>query len=68
MSHVARLSVVSRVRGAGTSGAAWRATYVDGVLVDPSTGAPGEPRPTAGNDGTVITVRLLRLILPFLSG
>ena len=57
ISHVARLSVLSKRRGAPC---AFRAHYADGVLV-PAPGAragdtSAAPQPCAGVDGTTITV------------
>ncbi|KAF8156932.1 DNA binding protein [Crassisporium funariophilum] len=53
MSHVAHLSVITKTK---TDTCAWKASYSDGVLVDPKTGQKSEPRPCAGNDGTTITI------------
>ncbi|KAL9709899.1 DNA mismatch repair protein Mlh1 [Leucoagaricus gongylophorus] len=54
ISHVAHLSVITKMKKAPT---AWEATYIDGVLVDPKTRQPSEPRVCAGNDGTTITIK-----------
>ncbi|KAJ3574331.1 hypothetical protein NP233_g1848 [Leucocoprinus birnbaumii] len=54
ISHVAHLSVLTKTK---TSPAAWEASYVDGVLVDPKTRQPSEPKICAGNDGTTITIK-----------
>jgi hypothetical protein len=35
-----------------------RASYSDGVLVEPKPGQNADPKPCAGNDGTTITVRV----------
>ena len=40
-----------------------RAYYLDGTLVEPKPGQTPDPKPCAGNDGTIINVRR-RLILP----
>uniref|UniRef100_A0A8H8CGK4 DNA mismatch repair protein S5 domain-containing protein n=1 Tax=Psilocybe cubensis TaxID=181762 RepID=A0A8H8CGK4_PSICU len=53
ISHVARLSVVTKTK---PDSCAWKATYVDGSLVDAKTGEKADPRPCAGNDGTTITI------------
>ncbi|KDR72527.1 hypothetical protein GALMADRAFT_252658 [Galerina marginata CBS 339.88] len=53
MSHVAHLSVVTKTKA---DSCAWKATYSDGALVDPKTGQKCDPRPCAGNDGTMITI------------
>ena len=42
----------------------FRAHYSDGKLVPPRTGASSEPKPTAGNDGTQITVEDLFYNVP----
>ncbi|KAF8180418.1 histidine kinase-like ATPase [Pholiota molesta] len=52
MSHVAHLSVVAKTKG---DSCAWKAAYMDGVLIDPKTREKSEPRASAGNDGTTIT-------------
>ncbi|PVG01895.1 DNA mismatch repair protein MutL [Serendipita vermifera] len=53
ISHVAHLSVVTKTR---TDSCAWRACYADGVLVPPKPGLTADPKPCAGNDGTLLTV------------
>ncbi|KAF8899820.1 DNA mismatch repair protein MutL [Gymnopilus junonius] len=53
ISHVAHLSVVTKTK---TDSCAWKATFVDGSLVDTKTGQKSEPRPSAGNDGTTISI------------
>ncbi|KAF9480925.1 DNA mismatch repair protein MutL [Pholiota conissans] len=53
MSHVAHLSVVTKTKA---DSCAWKASYVDGALVDPKTREKSEPRASAGNDGTTITI------------
>ncbi|KZT53752.1 DNA mismatch repair protein MutL [Calocera cornea HHB12733] len=53
ISHVAHLSVVTKTR---EESCAWKASYSDGVLAPSKPGATEEPKPTAGNDGTTITV------------
>ncbi|KXN85572.1 DNA mismatch repair protein Mlh1 [Leucoagaricus sp. SymC.cos] len=53
ISHVAHLSVITKTK---KEPAAWKAVYVDGVLVDPRTRQPTEPKICAGNDGTTIVV------------
>ena len=35
----------------------FRAFYLDGALVDSKRKEKSEPRPCAGNDGTIITVK-----------
>lgn len=39
-----------------------RAAYSDGVLVPAKAGQTADPKPSAGNDGTIITVRLFLCI------
>ncbi|KAJ7096712.1 hypothetical protein B0H15DRAFT_946177 [Mycena belliarum] len=53
MSHVAHLSVVTKTK---TETCAWKAHYLDGVLVAPKPGQTVEPKPCAGNDGTTIII------------
>ncbi|KAJ7839580.1 histidine kinase-like ATPase [Mycena olivaceomarginata] len=53
MSHVAHLSVVTKTK---TETCAWKAHYLDGVLVEPKPGQTAEPKPCAGNDGTTIII------------
>ncbi|KAF7761503.1 hypothetical protein Agabi119p4_9495 [Agaricus bisporus var. burnettii] len=53
MSHVAHLSVITKTK---SEPVAWKASYIDGVLVDPRTRQSSEPRACAGNDGTTITI------------
>ncbi|KAF8589138.1 DNA mismatch repair protein MutL [Ramaria rubella] len=51
ISHVAHLSVVTKVKG---DSCAWKACYTDGVLAPPKPGLTSDPKPCAGNDGTTI--------------
>ncbi|KIM34509.1 hypothetical protein M408DRAFT_13970 [Serendipita vermifera MAFF 305830] len=53
ISHVAHLSVVTKTR---SESCAWRACYADGVLTPPKPGQTADPKPCAGNDGTLLTV------------
>ncbi|TDL24592.1 DNA mismatch repair protein MutL [Rickenella mellea] len=53
VSHVAHLSVVTKVKG---EGCAWKAHYLDGKLAPAKPGLTADPKPCAGNDGTTITV------------
>ncbi|KAF7350452.1 DNA-mis-repair domain-containing protein [Mycena venus] len=53
MSHVAHLSVVTKTK---TETCAWKAHYLDGVLVEPKPGQTADPKPCAGNDGTTIII------------
>ncbi|KIJ39060.1 hypothetical protein M422DRAFT_210572 [Sphaerobolus stellatus SS14] len=53
ISHVAHLSVITKVRG---DNCAWKAHYADGVLAPPKPGLSVDPKPCAGNDGTTIIV------------
>ncbi|KAF7289882.1 DNA-mis-repair domain-containing protein [Mycena indigotica] len=53
MSHVARLSVITKTK---SETCAWKAHYLDGVLVEGKTGQTAEPKPCAGNDGTTIII------------
>lgn len=53
ISHVAHLSVVTKTKA---DSCAWRACYSDGVLAPPKPGLSVDPKPCAGNDGTLLTV------------
>ncbi|KAJ6493696.1 histidine kinase-like ATPase [Mycena vitilis] len=53
MSHVAHLSVVTKTK---TEACAWKAHYLDGMLVEAKPGQTTEPKPCAGNDGTTIII------------
>ncbi|KAK2011515.1 DNA mismatch repair protein MutL [Colletotrichum eremochloae] len=53
ISHIAHLSVTTKTRD---SECAWRATYLDGKLAPAKPGQSAEPKPTAGRQGTQITV------------
>ncbi|RXW17653.1 hypothetical protein EST38_g8206 [Candolleomyces aberdarensis] len=53
MSHVAKLSVTTKTK---KDGHAWKATYSDGMLVPAKPGQTADPKPSAGNDGTIITI------------
>ncbi|KAL7423487.1 DNA mismatch repair protein Mlh1 [Cryptotrichosporon argae] len=60
ISYCAHVEVVTKTRA---DGCGWRATYVDGELVARGTGL-ADPRPTAANDGTVITAEDLFYNMP----
>nr|GAT48497.1 predicted protein [Mycena chlorophos] len=53
MSHVAHLSVVTKTK---SETCAWKAHYLDGVLVEGKPGQTVDPKPCAGNDGTTIII------------
>ncbi|KAI6007865.1 hypothetical protein EDC04DRAFT_2582604 [Pisolithus marmoratus] len=53
ISHVAHLSVVTKTR---PDAHAWKACYLDGVLVPSKPGQTPDPKPCAGIDGTIITI------------
>ncbi|GKT47473.1 DNA mismatch repair protein MLH1 [Colletotrichum spaethianum] len=53
ISHIAHLSVTTKTK---ESDCAWRATYLDGKLAPPKPGQSAEPKPTAGRQGTQISV------------
>ncbi|KAF6757676.1 hypothetical protein DFP72DRAFT_890338 [Ephemerocybe angulata] len=50
ISHVARLSVTTKTK---KDGHAWKC---DGLLVPAKAGQSADPKPSAGNDGTIITI------------
>lgn len=54
ISHIARVSITSK---SASSNVAYRAFYSDGLLVPEKAGSSELPKPTAGNQGTQITVR-----------
>ncbi|KAI0053206.1 DNA mismatch repair protein MutL [Auriscalpium vulgare] len=56
ISHVANLTVVTKTK---KDTCAWKACYVDGDLAPSKPGVTADPKPTAGNDGTLITVENL---------
>ncbi|KAI6134789.1 histidine kinase-like ATPase [Pisolithus croceorrhizus] len=53
ISHIAHLSVVTKTR---SDAHAWKACYLDGVLVPSKPGQTPDPKPCAGVDGTIITI------------
>ncbi|OHX01127.1 DNA mismatch repair protein mlh1 [Colletotrichum incanum] len=53
ISHIAHLSVTTKTK---ESDCAWRATYLDGKLAPAKPGQSAEPKPTAGRQGTQISV------------
>lgn len=53
ISHIAHLSVVTKTR---SDAHAWKACYLDGVLVPSKQGQTPDPKPCAGVDGTIITI------------
>ncbi|KIK94933.1 hypothetical protein PAXRUDRAFT_141840 [Paxillus rubicundulus Ve08.2h10] len=53
VSHVAHMSVVTKTK---TDSCAWKAYYSEGVLIPPKAGQTPDPKPCAGNDGTIITI------------
>lgn len=53
ISHIAHLSVTTKT---ADSNCAWKAYYQDGELAAPKPGQPLDPKPTAGRQGTQITV------------
>ncbi|KAK1996722.1 DNA mismatch repair protein MutL [Colletotrichum falcatum] len=54
ISHIAHLSVTTKTKD---SDCAWRATYLDGKLAPAKPGQSAEPKPTAGRQGTQISVQ-----------
>ncbi|KAF9254890.1 DNA binding protein [Marasmius fiardii PR-910] len=53
ISHVAHLSVTTKTR---SEVCAYKAQYSDGKLVPSQAGHTPDPKPCAGNDGTIITI------------
>lgn len=53
ISHVAHLSVITKTK---SDTCAWKAYYLDGSLVEPKPGQTPDPKPCAGNDGTIINI------------
>ncbi|RUP45479.1 DNA mismatch repair protein Mlh1-like protein [Jimgerdemannia flammicorona] len=53
VSHIAHVTITTKT---ADSKCAWRASYSDGKLVSPRPGVSADPKPTAGNNGTQITV------------
>lgn len=61
ISHIAHLSVTTKTKD---SNCAWRAHYDSGKLAPPKPGQSAEPKPTAGRQGTQITVEDLFYNVP----
>jgi DNA mismatch repair protein MLH1 len=53
ISHVAHLTVITKTK---SEQCAWKAHYSDGALCPAKPGQTVEPKPFAGNDGTLITI------------
>lgn len=54
ISHIAHLKVTTRTK---ESSCAWEAHFADGKLASAKPGQSAEPKPKAGRQGTIITVR-----------
>lgn len=50
------VSTLPNLKG-GVNTSIIRAYYLDGILVEPKPGQTPDPKPCAGNDGTIINVR-----------
>lgn len=61
ISHIAHLSVTTKTQ---ESSCAWKAQYSDGKLVPAKPGHTADPKPTAGRQGTQITVEDLFYNVP----
>ncbi|KAI1334878.1 histidine kinase-like ATPase [Xylariaceae sp. FL0016] len=61
ISHIAHLTVTTKTRD---SNCAWRAHYDGGKLSSAKPGQPSDPKPTAGRNGTQITVEDLFYNVP----
>lgn len=61
ISHIAHLTVTTKTKG---SNCAWRAHYDGGRLRPPKPGQSADPKPTAGRNGTQLTVEDLFYNVP----
>ncbi|SAM04902.1 hypothetical protein [Absidia glauca] len=61
ISHVAHVSITTKTKD---SKCAFRGTYADGKLIPPRSGQSADPKPCAGNDGTLITAEDLFYNVP----
>ncbi|KAI9736421.1 MAG: DNA mismatch repair protein [Claussenomyces sp. TS43310] len=61
ISHIAHLTVTTKT---SESNCAWRACYSDGLLAPSKPGGSADPKPTAGRQGTQITVEDLFFNMP----
>ncbi|WVF72656.1 hypothetical protein IAT40_007474 [Kwoniella sp. CBS 6097] len=61
ISYCSHVEVVTKTKH---DGCGWKAHYQDGHLISSKPGVPAEPRPTAANDGTVITAEDLFYNMP----
>jgi DNA mismatch repair protein MLH1 len=61
ISHIAHLTVTTKT---SDSSCAWKAQYSDGKLVPPKPGQSADPKPTAGRQGTQITVGIFSTTTP----
>jgi DNA mismatch repair protein MLH1 len=53
ISHIAHLTITTKTKN---SSCAWKAHYLDGKLASPKPNHSPDPKPTAGRQGTQITV------------
>ncbi|PFH48093.1 hypothetical protein AMATHDRAFT_6132 [Amanita thiersii Skay4041] len=53
ISHISRLTVLTKTK---SDSCAWKAQYLDGVLIAQKAGQTPDPKPCAGNDGTTIII------------
>ncbi|WWD02458.1 hypothetical protein V865_000497 [Kwoniella europaea PYCC6329] len=61
ISYCSHVEVVTKTKN---DGCGWKANYQDGVIIPSKPGSPAEPKPTAANDGTVITAEDLFYNMP----
>ncbi|WWC71688.1 uncharacterized protein I206_105646 [Kwoniella pini CBS 10737] len=61
ISYCSHVEVITKTK---SEGCGWKANYQDGQLIPSKPGSPAEPKPTAANDGTVITAEDLFYNMP----
>nr|XP_019006828.1 DNA mismatch repair protein MLH1 [Kwoniella mangroviensis CBS 8507]OCF70289.1 DNA mismatch repair protein MLH1 [Kwoniella mangroviensis CBS 8507] len=61
ISYCSHVEVITKTKN---DGCGWKANFQDGVIIPSKPGGPAEPKPTAANDGTVITAEDLFYNMP----